>query len=80
MLNILSCNNFKILKANLKEVIFGIKEEINRPNNLVFDLIKKVEFNLDMKTESESSKEIDDILKNTYRIFSIIKFSCMKGE
>lgn len=49
--------------ASMREEISEVKEEVFKLNNLVFDMIKELKINVDMKTESEESKEIDDILK-----------------
>lgn len=49
--------------ASMREEISELKEEVFKLNNLVFDMIKELKINVDMKTESEESKEIDDILK-----------------
>jgi len=46
-----------------KEVL-QIKEEIFKLNNLVFDMIKELKINADMKIESENSEEMDHILRN----------------
>ena len=49
--------------ANMREEISELKEEVLKLNNLVFDMIKELKINVGMQTESEDSKEIDDILK-----------------
>ena len=49
--------------ASMREEISELKEEVFKLNNLVFDMIKELKINVDMKTENEESKEIDDILK-----------------
>lgn len=49
--------------ASMREEISELKEEVLKLNNLVFDMIKELKINVGMQTESEDSKEIDDILK-----------------
>lgn len=49
--------------ANMREEISELKREVLKLNNLVFDMIKELKINVDMQTENEESKEIDDILK-----------------
>lgn len=51
--------------ASMREEISELKEEVFKLNNLVFDMIKELKINVDMKTENEESKEIDDILKKS---------------
>lgn len=49
--------------ASMREEISELKEEVLKLNNLVFDMIKELKINVGIQTESEDSKEIDDILK-----------------
>lgn len=50
--------------ASMREEILGIKDEISKLNNLVFDMIKELKINVGIKMENENSKEMDDILRN----------------